>query len=239
MGLALLVFAMAGSSDGAIDADSTNWENSWEGDVAPPAGWGGNAGGSLSEWTLDPEGYIRFEGATYGGGIQLNSGELDRNTNDGAAVEWRFRHNSGTTWFDIGTTNKGSTENDVPFARFIAQSDRTIDLQMLNGGPINTNHSVNTPPEWTTLRAVFVGSGNVEVFKDGDLVTPFITNAPGFNDQRDDLRFTFWNGANSNQYDLDYIRWTDGNPIPEPSTFAMMSIAALGLGLFRRRRRVN
>ena len=241
MGLALLVFAMAGRSDGQIDPNSANWENSWEGDVAPPAGWIESAGGLFSEWTpMTDTGvdFNRFTGATYGGGIQLNMGELDRNTNGGAAVEWRFRHNSGTTWLDIGTTNKGSTENDVPFARFIAMSDRTIDLQMLNApGGINTGNIVNTPPAWTTLRAVFVGSGNVEVFKDGDLVTPFITNAPGFNDQRDDLRFTIWNGASSNEYDLDYLRWTDG--IPEPSTFAMMSIAAVGLGLVRRRRRVN
>lgn len=239
MGLALLVFAMAGGSDGAIPVDSTNFENSWEGDVAPPSGWIETGGGLFSEWTpMTDTGvdFNRFTGASYGGGIQYNLGELDRNTNGGAAVEWRFRHDSGTTWFDVGTSNVGGG-NDAPFARFIAQSDRTIDLQMLNGGSINTNHSVNTPPAWTTLRAVFVGSGNVEVFKDGDLVTPFITNAPGFNDQRDDLRFTIWNGASSNEYDLDYVRWTDGNPIPEPGTLGLLASGGLLLMMRRRRRR--
>jgi len=243
-GCAAIALAMSTSvATATIAADSALWEFGWEGDVLPqnatPA-WSNNFSGvGLGDFTLMTEGsdsFARFDDSVYSSGIEWEGSgvALDPKTNDGAAFEMRVRMTEGTLFWDIGFTDDPSDGNQSRFSRsVITPSKHTMRMLPLGAEPAVDS---NIKDQFTVIRLV-TDDTKMDLFQDDVLLYtyagPFLAN-----DSRTDAFLRMFSGSTSAQctIDFDYIRWTDGNPIPEPATLGLLTVGGL-LAFARRRRR--
>ena len=245
-GCAAIALAMSPSvATATIAADSALWEFSWEGDVLPenadPA-WSNNWSGiGLGDFTLMSDQYsdsfARFDDSAYASGIEWEGSgvALDPKTNDGAAFEMRIRMPEGTVFWDIGFTDDPGDGNQSRFSRsVITPSKHTVRMLPLGAEPAVESKLNND--DFTVIRLV-TDDTKMDLFQDGVLLYeyagPFLAN-----DQRTDAFLRMFSGSTSADctIDFDYIRWTDGNPIPEPATLGLLTVGGL-LAFARRRRR--
>ena len=165
------------------------------------------------------------------------AGLLDPKTNGGAAMEIRFRKNSGAQDTvdmimsdPLGTSPGGGTYR---FAQlFLSTSNVTYQGVPAVGSPQSGAINEN---DWTILR-IESNDLNYTLFKDGvalPQVYPVAPDVLGSNDKRDGFQFRFF-VPDGSSFDLDWVRWTNG--VPEPTTFGLLALGGLLLMMRRRRR---
>ena len=243
-----MAVALAGSASGwGIDPDSTTWEGSYEGDVNPlDVGWqdfgGGLTSGVTHVMTEGADTFIRTTNTVpdVGQGYLFEDllGKLDPKTNIGTnivagmAIEFRFRSSKAFTYVDIFASDPAGVGGGgtYRFARLVlSTSNGTLqDPAPPNTDPPSDNWdtgNINTAPAWTTYRLICDDS-TWTVRKDSNIPGGDIEaqiDCDGNNDARDGywLRFIATGSPNA-EFDLDYVRWTDGVPEPPPPPVGLL-----------------
>ena len=230
---AMLLTIGVGAAMATITPDSTTWEGSYEADTQPVAsGWQDLSGGNANT-TVIPDGlnnYIRHQATAGYEGYRYveNPGTLDPQTNGGISLEFRIQVRTGQFFMHFWPSS-------VDDGRWLAiyVSDSNITLKDADAPPAalgNTN-----PGDWTTFR-ITCDDVNWKVYRDTDQSVQ--TQIPVVSDSGPYglYQMAAYAVYGSDDFDIDYIRWTDGGAtvIPEPAT---MGLLALGGLLLRRRKR--
>ena len=229
----LLLTIGVGAATAAITADSTTWEGFYEADTQPVAsGWldlGGNA-----NTTVIPDGannYINHQATAGYEGYRYvkNPGTLDPQTNGGISLEFRIRVRTGQFFMHFWPS---SVADARWLAIYVSDSNITIkDGDAAPSGIANTN-----PGDWTTFR-ITCDDADWKVYRDTDQSVqaqiPVVADSGAYGL----YQMAAYAVYGSDDFDIDYIRWTDAGAmvIPEPATMGLLALGGL-LGLRRRKR---
>ena len=211
-GVAMLVLTMAGSASGQIFGDSSEWENKYECNVHPSnavPSWDPKAGG-YGTITTNAGGYINVVMITNNQGFLYapDPCDLDATSNGGVAFEVRMRVNSDALILRFDTSGNP--------ARRMANHIRTFRWSLRDGdsGPL-TNETVSFG-SFQTIR-VECDDTNWRMYENGTLELTQLSDHDIGNLSGYELSFVFWFDDTPDfdlDFDLDYIRWTNGKPPP-------------------------
>ena len=206
-GVAMLVLTMAGSASGQIFGDSSEWENKYECNTHPSNDvWSPNAGG-YGTITAANEGavnYINVQMIASGEGFLYAADpyDLDATSNGGVAFEMRLRAATDGMIFRFDTSGTPG--------RRLANYIRTFRWTIRDGdNSAFINETVRFDLDWQTVR-VECDDTNWRMYENGTLRQTQLSDHDNGNLSGYELSFIFWNG--SPDFDIDYIRWTNGEP---------------------------
>ena len=214
LAVAVAAVALAGSAATAdINPDSTTWEGSFEGDVNPAdAGWASHDGAADKTTVMEEDGtdFIKFKVTDETGMFVLEEriGTLDPKTNGGIAFEFRMRTHHVYPYLDVFCSDPAGRGGGgtYRFARFYTTTTNAY-IEDITTGQSDIGN-LNVPPAWTLFR-VLGDDSSFQVFKDGSTEPHMEINNIGSNDARDGYMLRLI-AVDNIDWDLDYLRWTDG-----------------------------
>ena len=228
---AALALASSAVGAGFIHPDSTTWEGSYEANVLPDAaGWSDISGG-IADSTVMPDGGNNYlntlsTGDYHGYRWVENPGTLDPQTNSGMALEFRIQVHLGNFFMHMWPSS-------VDDARWLAiyVSDTNITVKDADAGVSGIGN--NNDNDWTTWRIV-CDDVSWKLYRDADasvqVEIPVVSDSGPYGL----YQFAVYGVGTNHEFDLDYMRWTDG--VPEPATLGLLTAGGLLLGLRRRKR---
>ena len=232
---AMLVLTVGvGTASATITADSTTWEGFYEADTQPVASGWQDVGGGNANTTVIPDGannYINHQAtAGYEGYKYIkNPGTLDPQTNGGITLEFRNRVRTGQFLMHFWPS---SVDDGRWLTIYESDSNMTIrDADQAPSGIANTNGT----NEWTTFR-ITCDDTDWKVYRDTDQSVqasiPVVSDSGAYGL----YQMAAYAIYGTEDFDLDYMRWTDAGAmvIPEPATMGLLVLGGL-LGLRRRR----
>ena len=229
----------SGPALGAVTNDSSTWEGSYEGVVKPSSdGWTA-FGGADSKASLLGGGILRIDSINYGASpwyqnletLNLSTG-VTAGTYEGPGVsmEWRLK-----------MLDYEDPQTATAAARFYIYADdgsgnikqRSMGFSKTMAGESSNLFPMDTTDGFHVYRFTMDSAG-YKFYVDGSHVR---TGSLGATSGATRLEFGDVTGGQDSDYELDYIRWTDGgafNTIPEPASLVMMAVS--GVLLLGRRR---
>lgn len=141
--------------------------------------------------------------------------KADPKTNGGAAYEMRVRIHSSAYWYYYlwHTSDSGG-----PYRRLNVYFTGVANHEDSAPPGVDAQTGYNSPPAWTIIRVVNDNT-TVSIFTDGSLDAQYTVD--GTDDPRTEYYTRMlWNGTVD--VDLDYVRWTDGEPAPPKGALVLI-----------------